>query len=111
MKQLSTNKSQEEYLRILGKGMVTIPKEWRVELGLDEGDVVKAKKEGSKVVIETTESQNAPYRIFSEKEIEKWLKEDEIPISLVRKAEKKIKVYSMGKAKDDLRRVRIYDNI
>ena len=42
--------SQEEWVRILGKGMVTIPKSWRDELGLTEGEVVKAKKVGNKAI-------------------------------------------------------------
>lgn len=110
MKQVLSSQSQEEYLRILGKGMVTIPKAWRDELGLKEGEIVKAKKIGNKMVIES-EAEGVPYRIFSNEEIEEWLKEDEIPDSLVRKTEKKIKVYSMGKTKGDLRRAQIYDDI
>ena len=104
------NNPQEEYLRILGKGMITIPKEWRVELGLEEGDIVKARKEGNQLVIETPMSQNAPYRIFSDEDIERFLKEDEIPAALVRRAEEKIKVYSMGRV-NSLSRINIYEAI
>jgi AbrB family looped-hinge helix DNA binding protein len=32
---------------VLGKGMVTLPKKWRDEMGLGTGDIVKAKKEGN----------------------------------------------------------------
>lgn len=88
MKQLVTTSSQQEYLRILGKGMVTIPKEWREEMGLQEGDIVKAKKEGNKVVIETPKSKNAPYRIFTNAEIDEFLKEDKLPYSLTQKIRK-----------------------
>lgn len=90
MKQPVVNQSREEYLKILGKGMVTIPKEWRVELGLEEGDIVKAKKEGNKVVIELREGE-APYRTFSDQEIEEWLKIDKLPRSLVNKIDQKLK--------------------
>jgi len=68
--------NQEEWVRILGKGMVTIPKAWREELGLSEGEIVKAKKTGNKVIIEA--QSPAPYRIYSSKEIKEWLKEDRI---------------------------------
>ena len=32
--------------------MITLPKKWRDDMGIENGDVVKAKKEGNKVVIE-----------------------------------------------------------
>lgn len=72
--------NQEEWVRILGKGMITIPKSWREELGLTEGEIVKAKKVGNKVIIESADP--APYRIFSDVEIKEWLKIDQIPAKL-----------------------------
>ncbi len=90
MKQIAIDKSQEEYLRILGKGMVTIPKQWRDELGLEEGNIVKAQKVGNKMMIEA-KSEVVPYRIFSKEEIETWLEEDQLPASLAEKVEKKLK--------------------
>ena len=45
-------KKQEEWLKVLGKGMVTLPKKWRDEMGIENGDVVKAKKNGNTVTIE-----------------------------------------------------------
>lgn len=79
----------QEWLRILGKGMVTLPKKWRDEMGLAEGDVVKAKKEGNKVVLET-EEEMAPYRVFTDKEIENWIKDDRLPKSLSKKVDRKL---------------------
>ena len=75
MNQLSSN---QEWLKILGKGMVTLPKKWRDELGITSGDIVKAKKEGNKVIIESQKSKVrlAPYRIYSDKEIDEFVKED-----------------------------------
>ncbi len=90
MKQVLSNQPQEEYLRILGKGMITIPKEWRDELGLTEGEIVKAQKVGSRVVIES-ETEEVPYRIFSNEEIEQWLKEDRLSLALAKKVERKLK--------------------
>ncbi len=95
MKQVLSNKSQEEYLRILGKGMVTIPKAWRDELGLEEGGIVRAQRIGSKMIIEP-ESKPVPYRIFSNEEIEEWLKEDQLPAPLVKKVERKLKLLNRG---------------
>ena len=82
-----TTRSQEEWLKVLGKGMVTLPKRWRDELGIDSGDMVKAKKEGNKVIIEAARvGQTVPYRVYSKDEIEEFLKEDQIPQELAQKA-------------------------
>lgn len=95
MKQILSSQPQEEYLRILGKGMITIPKEWRDELGLAEGEIVKAQKIGSRVVIES-EMESVPYRIFSNEEIEEWLKEDKLPKALAKKVDNKLKNLKRG---------------
>lgn len=89
MSQNTTNINQEEWLRILGKGMVTLPKKWREELGIESGDIVKAKKEGDRVVIEAQKLTRVPYRVYSDNDIEEFLKEDKLPVSLVRKLKKK----------------------
>ena len=83
---VSTN---QEWLKVLGKGMITIPKEWRDELGFKEGDVVKAKKEGNRVVIELAEG-DIPYRTFSDEEIEDWLKEDKLQKTLAKKVDQQL---------------------
>ena len=84
-------KNQEEWLKVLGKGMVTLPKKWREEMGIDSGDIVKAKKEGNKVTIEPAQpSQNVPYRIYTKAEIEAFLKEDQIPQELAQKVRKNL---------------------
>lgn len=93
MKQTQVTKSEQEWLKVLGKGMITIPKVWRDELGIDEGEVVKAQRVGNKVIIEAQEDA-APYRVFSDKEIRQWLKEDQLPKSLAKKIDQKIKALS-----------------
>ena len=82
---------KEEWLKVLGKGMVTLPKKWRKELGIENGDVVKAKKEGNKVIIEAFPQtrQAAPYRVYSDAEIDEFLKEDKLPEDLVQKVRTK----------------------
>ncbi len=76
---------QEEWLKVLGKGMVTLPKRWREDMGISEGDVIKAKKEGNKVVIEAQQTQSVPYRVYSDTEIDEFLAEDRIPEQLKQK--------------------------
>lgn len=87
MGQITVNSNrQEEWLKVLGKGMVTIPKSWRRELGFQEGDILRAKKEGNKVILEGRGINSAPYRIYTSDEIEEFLTEDKIPSSLANKA-------------------------
>ncbi len=81
--------NQEELLKILGKGMVTIPKKWRKDLGIDKGDIVKVRKEGKRLVIEATRLKApAPYRVYSAAEIDDFLEEDRLSESLAQKAKK-----------------------
>lgn len=87
MSQTFSNTNQE-WLKVLGKGMITIPKKWREELRIDEGAVVKAKKEGNKVVIEVQQTPVVPYRVYSDAEINKFLKEDRLPRQFAKKVKK-----------------------
>ncbi|KKQ36742.1 MAG: hypothetical protein US54_C0056G0005 [Candidatus Roizmanbacteria bacterium GW2011_GWA2_37_7] len=77
---------QEDWLKILGKGMVTIPKSWRTEMGISPGDVVKAQKKGNTVIIQAQEDR-APYRVYSDQEIDTFIKEDKITKSLAQKTQ------------------------
>lgn len=87
MNQTIAQTNEEEWLKVLGKGMVTLPKKWRDALGIETGDIVKAKKQGDTVVIEPQKINNAPYRVYTDKEIEEFLKEDTIPEDLAKKAD------------------------
>lgn len=80
--------TQQEWLKVLGKGMITLPKKWREALGLQEGGIVKAGLVGTKIVIESPRAQYAPYRVFSDDEIDAFLEEDKVPRALVEKARK-----------------------
>lgn len=86
--------TQEEWLKVLGKGMVTLPKKWREEMGITAGDIVKAKKEGNKVVIETQQNESVPYRVYTDAEIATFLKEDKLPKALTRKVERDLSLRS-----------------
>lgn len=76
--QLIPTTSQDEWIRILGKGMVTIPKKWRDDLGFIEGDMIKAKKRGKTVILSSIKTQSVPYRIYSNDEIKTFLADDQI---------------------------------
>ncbi|MBU3979523.1 AbrB/MazE/SpoVT family DNA-binding domain-containing protein [Patescibacteria group bacterium] len=83
--------NQEEWLKVLGKGMVTIPKKWREEMGIASGDIVKAKKVGNRMIIDAAGIKAiVPYRVYSTAEIDEFLKEDKLPEDLARKVEKSL---------------------
>jgi len=70
--------SQAEWLKVLGKGMITIPISWRKELNIKPGDIVKAKKVGDRVFIEAPTQKSAPYRTYSDAEIASFIKDDKL---------------------------------
>jgi AbrB family looped-hinge helix DNA binding protein len=92
MAQVTGNTNQEEWLKVLGKGMITLPKKWRDEMGIENGDVVKARKEGGAVVIEPQPQlkPSAPYRVFSADEITEFLEQDRVADELAKEVEKKV---------------------
>ncbi len=92
MKQV-TVKSSGEWLKVLGKGMITIPKKWRQELGLEKGEIVRAQRVGSKVIIEAREQKEVPYRVYSDEEIKSFVRDDKLSSSLVGKIGKKFKIF------------------
>lgn len=90
MSQNAVNSASEEWLRILDKGMVTIPKTWREELGLSKGEIVRARKQGNSVIIESQQEQ-VPYRVYSSQEITRFVKDDRLPRDLKKKVDQKLK--------------------
>jgi bifunctional DNA-binding transcriptional regulator/antitoxin component of YhaV-PrlF toxin-antitoxin module len=60
MNQPIPNSPQEAWLEVQEKGMVTFPKRWWDELGMQNGMFVKAKKEGQRVIIETQAVEEKP---------------------------------------------------
>src|SRR5688500_3594937 len=92
MAQAQLNNNKEEWLKVLGKGMITLPKKWRDELGIGNGDIVRAKKEGNRVGIEPTPQMTAtaPYRVYSDEEIDAFLADDKLPKDLMDRARRKL---------------------
>lgn len=85
------NADNKNWLKVLGKGMITLPKIWREELGIKEGEVVLARKEKSKIIIEPLREREIPYRVYSQKELEQFLKDDELSSELSKKIKAKLK--------------------
>ena len=84
------NQPQETWIKVLSKGVITIPKEFREQLGLEEGDVTKAKIEGDNLVIQSRKiAQYAEYRTFSKAQIDEFIKEDQLPQPLATEMQKR----------------------
>jgi len=79
----------EEWLRVLSKGMVTLPKTWRDELGIKPKDLVKAKKVNDRIVIEPA-SRPTPFRIYSRKEFDQFLQDDQLSKTEMKTIDKKL---------------------
>jgi len=75
---------QNEWVKILSKGLITIPKTFREELGLREGEIARIKKVGRRLIIEPREI--AEYEVYSDKELKRMLKEDKLSADLAKKA-------------------------
>jgi AbrB family looped-hinge helix DNA binding protein len=71
---------KEEWVKILTKGMLTIPKAFRDELNLKEGEVARIKKIGQRLVIEPREVVD--YEAYSDGEFKKMLFDDRLPPKL-----------------------------
>lgn len=82
-------KSQEKWVKVLSKGVITIPREFREQLGLEEGDVARAKIVGDELFIQSRKvAQYKDYRRFTKKQIDEWVKKDQLPEPLASKVEK-----------------------
>lgn len=73
-----------QWSKILTKGLITLPKPWRDDLDLKEGQLVKVKKVGRSIVIEPALPPDT--ELYSDAEIQMMLSADELPPKLAAKA-------------------------
>jgi len=74
----------DEWVKILGKGMVTIPKKFRDGLGMREGEVARIRRIGNRLVVEPRDV--ADYETYSDGELRAMLASDKLPPKLAKKA-------------------------
>lgn len=82
--QTTTQSTNEAWVKILGNGLITIPKSFRNELGIREGEIAKIKKVGRRLIIESKDV--ADYEVYNDKELREMLKEDTLPKHLAKKS-------------------------
>lgn len=78
-------------VKILPKGLVTIPKKLRQEVGLGENSLARITKEGKKLILEPVDIVSYPLREYSVDEIRQFIKADRLSPQLARKAKKLLK--------------------
>lgn len=85
MRQPQELNKQEEWVKILAKGLITIPKRFREDLGIKEGEVAKVRKVGARLIIEPREARE--YEVYTDEELKEMLAADKLP----RREAKKVK--------------------
>ncbi|OGE37849.1 hypothetical protein A3B45_02795 [Candidatus Daviesbacteria bacterium RIFCSPLOWO2_01_FULL_39_12] len=68
---------QEEIVKIQPKGLVTIPKKFRNELGFAENSLVRIKEEKGRLVMEVVRTLSYPVRSYTDSEIDQFFELDE----------------------------------
>jgi len=77
-------KEEEVWVKILSKGLITIPKAIREEIGMNEGEVAKITKVGRMLIIKPRDE--VVNRLFTNQEIAQWQKKDQLPKNLAQEA-------------------------
>lgn len=70
--------AQEEIVKIQPKGLLTIPKKFRQDLGLEDRGLVRVKKEKGRLVIESVRTLPYPVRSYSTKELKEFFELDKL---------------------------------
>jgi len=77
---------QEEIVKIQPKGLITIPKNFRIRLGFEESKLARIKSEKGRLVIEPVRTLSYQVRSYSDKEIKEFLEEDKKEAKELKKA-------------------------
>lgn len=78
-------------IKILPKGLVTIPKKMREEIGLEENGLARIKQEGRRLVLEPVSIISYPLREYSADEIEGFIKSDRVSLRIKKKVKSLLK--------------------
>ncbi len=84
MQQTSLPTGRSEWIKILNKGVITLPKKLRDQAGIQPGDVARARVSGKSIIIESRDAVDT-LRTFTEEDIARWEKEDRLPPELLEK--------------------------
>lgn len=82
---MTTVSLSDQWVKILSKGLITIPKNYREELNLKEGEVARVRLLGKRLIIEPRQYVDN-YEEYSNKEFKQMLEDDKLPPKLAKKA-------------------------
>jgi len=68
--------SQEEIIKILPKGLMTIPKKFRRALGFEENGLARVKKEKGRLIVEPIFTLPYKVRSYTDQEIDEFIELD-----------------------------------
>lgn len=83
--------AQTKIVKPQPKGMVTIPIEFRQKLNINENSLLEVKLLDNGIAFIKLDYMPENYAIYSDKEIETWLKEDKIDKKTAKKLDKLIR--------------------
>ncbi len=63
----------EQIVKIQPKGLITIPKKFRRDLGLEENSLARVKKERGRLIIEPVRTLPYPVRTYTDQELEEFV--------------------------------------
>ncbi|MBI4035302.1 MAG: AbrB/MazE/SpoVT family DNA-binding domain-containing protein [Candidatus Chisholmbacteria bacterium] len=69
--------TQPQLVKILPKGLMTIPKKFRQQLGFEENGLARVKPDAGRLIVEPVRTLPYPVRSYTDKEIDEFLKLDE----------------------------------
>jgi len=75
-------------VKILPKGLITIPKKLRLDIGLEENGLARIKKEGRRLILEPVNVISYPLREYTTKEIKEFMKADRLTPAQKRKVKR-----------------------
>ncbi len=75
----------EEIIKVQPKGLLTIPKKLRDEIGLEERGLVRVRKDRGRLILEPVRTLSYPVRSYSGKEINGFLALDREDSKILKK--------------------------
>jgi len=76
---------QEEIIKILPKGIMTIPKKFREKLGFDIEGLARVKEEKGRLIVEPVRMLPYPVRSYTDEEINEFIDLDRKETKILRK--------------------------
>ena len=67
---------QSQIIKILPKGLITIPKRFRQSLGLEENGLARVKQNAGRLIVEPVRTLTYPVRSYTDAEIDEFLELD-----------------------------------